>query len=84
VTRAHSGEPPLSSGAEPAAMDDKIHDEPSEVTAEDGTVMVDGPDGVAVALTPEAASETSERLLFGAAKAQGQKIAERERKKPRL
>ena len=45
--------------------------------------MVDGPDGVAVALTPEAASETSERLLFGAAKAQGQKIAEEERKPQR-
>jgi hypothetical protein len=55
-------------------MDDKIYDEPSEVDAEDGHVIVDGPDGVAVLLTPEAAEETSERLLWGAAKAQGQKI----------
>lgn len=55
-------------------MDDNIYDEPSEVDAEDGHVVVDGPDGVSVLLTPEAAEETSERLLWGAAKAQGQKI----------
>lgn len=55
-------------------MDDKIYDEPTNVDAEDGTVVLDGPDGVAVLMTPEAAEETSERLLWGAAKAQGQKI----------
>lgn len=55
-------------------MDDKIYDQPSEVDAEDGKVVLDGPDGVAVLMTPEAAEETSERLLWGAAKAQGQKI----------
>jgi hypothetical protein len=60
-------------------MDKQIHDEPSEVTAEQGEVMVDGPDGVAVSLTPDAAAETSERLLFGAAKARGQQIADQER-----
>jgi len=54
---------------------DRTYDEASEVEAEDGKVVVDGPDAVAVTLTPEAASETSDRLLFGAAKAQGQKIA---------
>jgi hypothetical protein len=58
-------------------MDDKIYDTPSEVEAEDGTVAVDGPDGVDVHLTPEAAAETSERLLFGAAKAQGQLVRKR-------
>lgn len=60
-------------------MDSKVHDSPSEVGAEEGVVVVDGPDGVAVSLTPEAAAETSERLLFGAAKARGQEIAEEKR-----
>src|SRR5205085_1107354 len=39
-----------------------LHDEPSKVDAEEGEVIVDGPDGVAVSLTPEAAIETSHRL----------------------
>ena len=63
-------------------MADKVHDTPSDVTAEDGEVMVDGPGGVAVSLTPDAASETSERLLYGAATAQGQRVAERDKRKP--
>lgn len=57
-------------------VDNRLHDEPSTVTAEHGQVMVDGPDGVAVSLTPEAAAETSDRLLDGAAEAQGQILAE--------
>jgi hypothetical protein len=54
----------------------KPYDEASEVTAEDGTVMVDGPDGVAVSLTPEAAVETSHRLLEKGVTAQGQRRLE--------
>jgi hypothetical protein len=53
-------------------MDDKIYDQPSDVDAEDGKVVIDGPDGVAVLMTPNAALETSDRLLWGASKAQGQ------------
>ncbi len=47
--------------------------EASDVAAEEGRVLVDGPDGVDVALTVEAAEETSDRLLDGAAKAAGQR-----------
>jgi hypothetical protein len=62
-------------------MDDKVYTEPSKVEAEDGNVIVDGPDGVALRLTPDAAIETSDRLLWGAAEAQGQRVAkEREAK----
>jgi hypothetical protein len=48
-------------------------DQPSRIGAEDGEVTVDGPDGVAVSMTPEAAAETSDRLMDGAAKAAGQR-----------
>jgi len=50
------------------------HIEPSEVEADDGQVIVDGPDGVAVTLTPDAAIETSERLLDAGFMAQGQNV----------
>jgi hypothetical protein len=59
--------------------DEEIHDQPSEVAAEDGVVAVDGPDGVAVRMTPRAASETSDRLLRGAMEAQGQQVQKRVR-----
>jgi len=55
-------------------MEKGPYDEPSEVTAEEGEVLVNGPDGVAVSLTPEAAGETSQRLLYGAAEAKGQQV----------
>jgi ubiquitin len=64
-------------------MDKEIYDEPSEVKAQDGKVKVDGPDGVDIMLTPEAAAETSDRLLYGAAQARGQQIAEEKRNGPR-
>ena len=53
-------------------MRDTVYDQPSEVSAEGGVVAVDGPDSVAVRLTPEAAEETSHRLLDGAIRAKGQ------------
>lgn len=52
--------------------DNKIYDEPSDVMAEDGRVVIRGPDAVDVDLTPDAAEETSNRLLEGAMKARGQ------------
>lgn len=55
-------------------MDSRTHNSPSDVWAEDGDVHVSGPDGVAVSLSPDAAAETSDRLLEGASEAQGQRI----------
>jgi len=53
--------------------DHSVYDEPSEVDADDGIVVVKGPDAVNVRLTARAAEETSERLLHGAMKARGQR-----------
>ena len=60
---------------------DNPWNEPSEVEAEDGEVVVDGPDGVALSFTPAAAIETSERLLEGGLAARGQQILEERRGK---
>jgi hypothetical protein len=56
-------------------MTDKseLFDEASKVSAKDGEVHVDGPDGVDVKLTPEAADETAGRLIDNAAQAAGQR-----------
>lgn len=46
--------------------------EPSQVSAENGAIIVDGPDGVAVTLSPDAAEETARRLIAAAAEAREQ------------
>lgn len=57
-------------------MSDKgeLYDEATKVSAENGEVILDGPDGVDVRLTPEAAQETSDNILEGAAEAAGQRV----------
>lgn len=64
-------------------MDDKLYDEGSKVTAQDGIVIVDGPDGVDVHLTPGAALEISEQLLEGGLTAQGQRVEREREQRPR-
>jgi hypothetical protein len=56
--------------------DSEIYDEASDVDAELGAVVVKGPDAVDVRMTPDAAEETSERLLEAALKARGQRYFE--------
>ncbi len=46
--------------------------EPGIASAEDGLVILDGPDGVAVTMTPDAASGTAESLLAAVDMARGQ------------
>ena len=48
-----------------------IHDEASKITTEPNEVMVDGPDGVDVSLTPRAAVRLAEGLTVKAAEAVG-------------
>ena len=54
--------------------DENVYSEPTEVTVEDDVIALDGPDGVDVKLTAEAAEETSDRLLDGVVKARGNRI----------
>ena len=49
-----------------------VYDKATEVDAEDGVVVLKGPDDVDVRMTPDAAEETSERLSTSAMKARGQ------------
>lgn len=51
----------------------KLYDEATDVTAQDGEVILDGPDAVDVKVTPEAAEETADNLIEGAVKARGQR-----------
>lgn len=46
---------------------------PGIATAEQGVVLLDGPDGVAIAMTPEAAEATGRSLIAAAEEAAGQR-----------
>ena len=49
-------------------------DKPADVFAEEGEVLVEGPDGISYSFTPDAALETSDRLLSGGMEAKGQRL----------
>jgi len=61
------------SDSAPMTDDDKVYDEATEVSAEDGKVVLNGPDAVDVQVTPEAAEQTADNLIEGAVKARGQR-----------
>ncbi len=50
----------------------RAHDQPSQVVAEQGTVIIEGPAGVAITMTPNAAEETARRLMVAAEEARSQ------------
>jgi hypothetical protein len=47
--------------------------DPGVASAEQGMVLLDGPDGVAIAMTPEAADATGRSLIAAAEEASGQR-----------
>ena len=51
---------------------------PGKATVEEGVVLLDGPDGVAVAMTADAAAQTAESLLAAAAQARAENPGTRE------
>jgi hypothetical protein len=51
-------------------MSTKVHDEPTKVTAERGAGRLDGPDGLALSFTPDAASKSASAMVEAANRAQ--------------
>jgi hypothetical protein len=49
-----------------------VYEEGGKACAEEGQVMLDGPDGVAVSMTPKAAEDTARELLRAASEARNQ------------
>jgi hypothetical protein len=54
-------------------MAQKAYDDATVTDAVDGEVVLRGPDGVAVSMTPEAAEETARRLLESSEEARRQR-----------
>lgn len=50
------------------------YDQPSRVYAVRGEVVLDGPDGVGLSMTPQAAAETAKRLAAAAEDARAQAL----------
>jgi len=46
--------------------------QPSDVVAEEGNIIIEGPDGVAVTMSPDAAEETARRLLRAVSEVRGE------------
>ncbi len=57
-------------------------DQATKVTPQDGEVVLQGPDGIGLSMTPDAAEETGRRLLDGASKARDQGEERPRRKAP--
>ena len=61
-------------------MGQRISSGPEQIagiaSAEQGVVLLDGPNGVAIAMTPEAAEDTARSLLAAAREAQSQRVAQ--------
>ncbi len=53
--------------------DDKLYDEATKVTVKNGEVILDGPDGVGLKITPEAAEQTADNLVEESVRARGQR-----------
>ena len=54
-------------------MGQKAYEEATVTDAVDGEVVLRGPDGIAVSMTPEAAEETARRLLKASEEARRQR-----------
>ena len=48
------------------------HRQASDVVADEGNIIIEGPDGVAVTMSPDAAEETARRLLRAVSEVRGE------------
>jgi hypothetical protein len=62
----------ITATTEPSVHSTETFDRPGVATAEQGQVLLDGPDGVAVSMTPEAAEATARSLVDAATAARRQ------------
>lgn len=58
-------------------MSVQVHDVPGRATNEGRVVLLDGPDGTALSLTPAAAEEMGRQLIRAAEKARHAELVER-------
>lgn len=58
-------------------------DKPADITTEPGKVIEHKPDGSAIAMSPRDAVVTAQRLLEGAAEAEGARLVEHGKKRTR-
>lgn len=58
------------------SLKSEVADEPGKANAECGFVVLDGPNGIAVTMTPEAADETAANLVEAARRARSQNAAQ--------
>lgn len=49
-----------------------VHEHAGKAQAAEGNVLLDGPDGIAISLTPDAAEQTAHALLDAATQARAQ------------
>lgn len=54
-----------------------IYTEAGEAVAEEGLVLLDGPNGITISLTPDAAEETGQELIRAAVEARRQRTDDR-------
>jgi hypothetical protein len=64
-------------------MAHEVFTEPSECFVEEGLVVMDGPNGLSATFTPEAAVETSDRMLEAAMLALGREAIRKQKLEPR-
>jgi hypothetical protein len=57
---------------EKAMRKNDVEHAPGTASAEEGNVYLDGPDGVAIAMSPDSAEETGKRLIAAAQEARAQ------------
>ena len=63
-------------------MSHKTENEAGEAQAEKGLVIIDGPNAVAISMTPKAAAKMGQRMIDAAGVADTQPEAEEERRHP--
>jgi hypothetical protein len=63
-------------------MSSKTENQAGEAQAENGVVIIDGPDAVALSMTPEAAAQMGQRMIDAAGEADTHPETKEKRRRP--